>query len=174
VHSEFIIPRCARPSPVSPRRDSLSHGERQDTILGAVMPGCAGWMYSFSYDGRHPRESVTLRMISGKIPRARFRARAAMEVSQKARPRLRWFEYYETPGRNAARPCRYWDIRRPTFYGGGRRYDRDNRGSREDGSHRPQWRRQYPRWGKDQRVVLLRRQGRRVSTSRGGGEFSGL
>jgi len=123
-----------------------------------------------------------MRIVSGKIPRARFLARAAIEVSQKARQRLRWFEYYQTHGRNAARTCRYFGISRQTFYRWGRRYDRDNLHSLEDGSHRPHrrrqptWtaalvervlelRRQYPRWGKDKLVVLLRREGRRLSTS---------
>ena len=106
-------------------------------------------------------------------------------VSQKARQRLRWFDYYRAHGNNAALTCRYFGISRQTFYRWKRRYDPEDLKSLEDGSHRPHrrrqptWtpllvervlalRRQYPRWGKDKRVVLLGREGRRVSTSLGG------
>jgi transposase-like protein len=78
---------------------------------------------------------------------------------------------------NAALTCRYFGISRQTFYRWKRRYDPYHLRSLEDGSHRPHrrrqptWsaqladrvlalRRQYPRWGKDKLVVLLRREGR--------------
>jgi transposase len=105
-----------------------------------------------------------------------------IDVSQKARQRLRWFDYYRAHGNNAARTCRYFGISRQTFYRWKRRYDPGDLRSWEERSHRPHrrrqptWtpllvervltlRRQYPRWGKDQLVVLLGREGRRVSTS---------
>jgi putative transposase len=116
------------------------------------------------------------------LPRSRYLERAAIDISQKARQRLRWFDYYRAHGHNAALTCRYFGISRQTFYRGKRRYDSHNLKSLEDGSHRPHrrrqstWspplaervlarRRQYPRWGKDKLVVLLRREGRVVSTS---------
>ena len=57
-----------------------------------------------------------MQIVSGRVARARFLARAAIELSQKARQRLRWFEYYQAHGRNAARICRYFGISRQTFY----------------------------------------------------------
>jgi putative transposase len=123
-----------------------------------------------------------MQIVSGRVPRARFLARAAIELSQKARQRLRWFDYYQAQGRNAALTCRYFGISRQTFYGWKRRYDPQNLRTLEAGSHRPHRRRrptwtpeqadrvrrlreQYPRWGKDKLAVLLARQGWAVSVS---------
>lgn len=117
-----------------------------------------------------------------RVPRSRYLERAAIDISQKARQRLRWFDYYRAHEGNAALTCRYFGISRQTFYRWKRRYDPHNLKSLEDGSHRPHrrrqptWspplaervlalRRQYPRWGKDKLVVLLGREGRVVSTS---------
>ncbi len=117
-----------------------------------------------------------------RLPRSRSLERAAIDVSQKARQRLRWFDYYRAHGNQAALTCRYFGISRQTFYRWKRRYDPDDLKRLEDGSHRPHrqrqptWtprlvervlalRRQYPRWGKDKLVVLLGREGRKVSTS---------
>lgn len=116
------------------------------------------------------------------LPRSRYLERGAIDLSQKARQRLRWFDYYRTHGGNAALTCRYFGISRQTFYRWKRRYDPQNLRSLEDGSHRPHRRRQptwsaelaervlrlrqqYPRWGKDKLRVLLRREGQGVSTS---------
>jgi transposase InsO family protein len=90
-------------------------------------------------------------------------------------------DYYRTH-HNAALTCRHFGISRQTFYRWQRRYDPHHLASLEARSRRPhrrrqptwtpelaqrvlQLRRQYPRWGKDKLVVLLRREGRRVSTS---------
>jgi len=117
-----------------------------------------------------------------RVLRSRSLERAAIDVSQKARQRLRWFDYYRAHGNHAALTCRYFGISRQTFYRWQRRYDPEDLKSLEDGSHRPHrrrqptWtpllvervlalRRQYPRWGKDKLVVLLGREGRKVSTS---------
>jgi len=117
-----------------------------------------------------------------RVPRSRSLERAAIDLSQKARQRLRWFDYYRAHGGKAALTCRYFGISRQTFYRWKRRYDPGDLKSLEDGSHRPHrrrqptWtpllvervlalRRQYPRWGKDKLAVLLGREGRRVSTS---------
>jgi len=116
------------------------------------------------------------------VPRSRYLERAAIDVSQKARQRLRWFDHYHAQGDNAALTCRYFGISRRTFYRWKRRYDPENLRTLEDGSHRPQRRRrptwtgeqveqvrrlreQYPRWGKDKLAVRLRRQGWPVSVS---------
>jgi transposase InsO family protein len=90
-------------------------------------------------------------------------------------------DHYQTH-RNAALTCRYFGISRQTFYRWKGRYDPQHLASLEDRCHRPHrrrqptWtpplaeqvlrlRRQYPRWGKDKLVVLLRREGWGVSTS---------
>lgn len=123
-----------------------------------------------------------MQMKSLGLPRSRYLERAAIDLSQKARLRLRWFDYYRAHGNKAALTCRYFGISRQTFYRWKRRYDPHLLASLEDGSHRPHRRRQptwsgelaerllrlrqqYPRWGKDKLGVLLGREGRRVSTS---------
>jgi len=117
-----------------------------------------------------------------RVPRSRYLERAAIDVSQKARQRLRWFDHYRASGNNAALTCRYFGISRQTFYRWQQRYDPENLRTLEDVSHRPHRRRrptwtpeqaervrglreQYPRWGKDKLAVLLRRQGWAVSVS---------
>jgi putative transposase len=88
-------------------------------------------------------------------------------------------------GRNAAFTCRHFGISRQTFYRWWRRYEPHNLATLEDRSHRPHrlrqptWtaaqaqavlalRHEYPRWGKDKLVVLLRRRNLCLSTSRVG------
>ena len=123
-----------------------------------------------------------MRIINGRPPRARYLARGGAELNRAARLRLQWMDYYQSHGRNAALTCRHFGISRQSFYRWKRRYDPENLVSLEDRSHRPHrrrqltWtpelaervlrlRRQYPRWGKDKLAVLLRREGKQVSTS---------
>ena len=104
------------------------------------------------------------------------------ELSKAARQRLRWLDYYQAHSYNGRLTCRHFDISPQTFYRWKRRYDPRNLKTLEDRPRRPQkvrrptWspglaqavlglREQYPRWGKDKLVVLLRREGRQVSTS---------
>src|SRR5579863_440515 len=118
----------------------------------------------------------------GKIPQARELSRLGRELSRPAQLRLQWMTHYLQHGRNAAFTCRHFGISRQTFYRWWRRYDAHNISTLEERSHRPQrlrqptWtaaqshavlalRREYPRWGKDKLVVLLRRQGFRLSIS---------
>jgi len=78
-------------------------------------------------------------------------------------------------GRNGVRTCRHFGISRQTFYRWKRRFDRHDLTTLEEHSHRPRkvrqptWTaklaervsratQQYPRWGKDKPVVLLRRE----------------
>ena len=103
-------------------------------------------------------------------------------LSAEARRRLKWMDYYYSHGRNARLTCRHFDLTPQTFYRWLRRFDRWDLTSLEDRSRRPHhvrqptWsgdldkavlelRRQYPRWGKDKLVVLLKHQGWEVSTS---------
>ncbi|HEX5424211.1 MAG TPA: integrase core domain-containing protein [Candidatus Acidoferrales bacterium] len=118
----------------------------------------------------------------GKVPKARELSRFGYALSRPAQLRLQWMTHYLQNGRNAAFTCRHFGMTRQTFYRWWRRYDPHNLTSLEDRSHRPHHRRQptwtaaqsqavldlrreYPRWGKDKLVVVLRRKGLRFSTS---------
>ena len=122
-----------------------------------------------------------MRIITARVPGAARLARLT-ELSKMARQRLKWMDYYRAHGNNAALTSRYFGISRQTFYRWKRRYNPRDLSSLESRSHRPHrlrkptWsrelalsvlhlREQYPRWGKDKLVVLLRRQGWRPSTS---------
>jgi transposase InsO family protein len=121
--------------------------------------------------------------ISGSVlPRAHRLAGLCGELSKAARLRLQWFDFYRTHGSNARLTCRHFGISPQTFYRWQRRYDPTALASLEARSHRPrrlrqstaspalialvrQWRTQYPRWGKDKLVVLVRQHGLGASTS---------
>lgn len=109
-------------------------------------------------------------------------ARIVVDLSKQARARLKWFEYYESHGRNARLTCRRFGIAPQTFYRWKHRYDPKNLRTLEDRSSRPRrcrtpeykpdlviavqrLRETYPRWGKDKLVVLLRREGFATSAS---------
>ncbi len=123
-----------------------------------------------------------MRIISGVVPGASRLARLQVELSKKARQRLKWVDYYQAHGHNARLTCRHFDIGPQTFYRWKRRYNPKHLGSLEDRSHRPKHIRQptysvelveavlklreeYPRWGKDKLVVLLREKGFSCSAS---------
>ncbi len=116
-----------------------------------------------------------MRIISGVVPGASRLARLQVELSKKARQRLKWFDYYNSRGHNARLTCRHFDISPQTFYRWKRRYNPRHIASLEDHSHRPRQLRQptystelveavlklreeYPRWGKDKLVILLQRE----------------
>jgi putative transposase len=116
------------------------------------------------------------------MPQARELSRLGAELSRAGQLHLQWMTHYLRSGRNAAFTCRHFGISRQTFYRWWRRYDSHNLATLEDRSHRPHrrrqpswtaaqaeavlaWRREYPRWGKDKLVVLLRRKELRLSTS---------
>jgi putative transposase len=117
-----------------------------------------------------------------ELPEARQLASLGKKLSKVAGQRLQWMLFYYSNGRNVARTCRHFGISRQTFYRWKRRFDRHDLTTLEGHSHRPRkvrqptWtvelaervlalRKQYPRWGKDKLVVLLRRENRIVSTS---------
>jgi putative transposase len=123
-----------------------------------------------------------MRIITGTVPGALRLAGRGQQLSAQARRRLKWMDYYQSQGHNARLTCRHFDISPQTFYRWRRRYNPRNLGSLEDRSRRPRrlrqptWsaqladavlrlRQEYPRWGKDKLVVLLRRQAWLVSTS---------
>jgi putative transposase len=123
---------------------------------------------------------ATIRLCD--LPEARQLASLGKRSSRAAQNRLQWMLFYFFNGRSAARTCRHFGISRQTFYRWKRRFDRHDLTTLEEHSHRPRtvrlptWtvelaervlslRQQYPRWGKDKLVVLLRREQRHVSTS---------
>ena len=109
-------------------------------------------------------------------------ARKHINLSREANARLKWMDYYQRHGRNARLTCRRCGISPQTFYRWKRRYDPKNLRTLEDRSRRPKrcrrpeykpelamavqkLREQYPRWGKDKLVVLVRREGFETSAS---------
>jgi putative transposase len=123
-----------------------------------------------------------MRIINGTAPGAFRLAGRGQELSGQAKRRLKWMDYYEGHGHNARLTCRHFDISPQTFYRWRRRYEHRNLSTLEDRSRcprrlrQPTWspelaqavlrlRQEYPRWGKDKLVVLLRREGWQVSVS---------
>jgi len=123
-----------------------------------------------------------MRIISGADPGVSRLERFQVELSRKARQRLKWFDYYNSRGHNARLTCRYFGISPQTFYRWKRRYNLRHLESLEDRSHRPRHLREptystelveavlklregYPRWGKDKLVVLLHDEGFTCSAS---------
>ena len=113
---------------------------------------------------------------------ARYLASIPVELSKRARQRLKWFDYYHAHGNNARLTCRYFGISPQTFYRWKHRYNPSNLKTLENHSCRPEHlrqptasvelvvavqrlREQYPRWGKDKLVILLHREGYQCSTS---------
>ena len=110
------------------------------------------------------------------------RLRKIPDLSREAARRLKWFDFYESHGRNARLSCRHFGISPQTFYRWKRRYKPWDLKTLEDGSHHPEHVRQpmysgelvaavlrlreeYPRWGKDKIRVLLEREGLYTSAS---------
>jgi len=102
-------------------------------------------------------------------------------ISAEGAKRLRWMDHYGRCG-NARLTCRHFNISAQTFYRWKNRFNPEDLTTLEAESRRPRHVRQpltparvqgrilelrnkYPRWGKDKLVVLLRREGIRVSTS---------
>jgi len=102
-------------------------------------------------------------------------------ISKEAKKRLKWFDHYKKHG-NARLTCRYFGISPQTFYRWKSRFDPYDLTTLEGLSRRPhqvhqpktpvevvvkihKLREQYPRWGRDKLVVLLRREGIEVSAS---------
>jgi putative transposase len=121
---------------------------------------------------------------SGKPARSARLATIGVELSRAAQVRLGWMDFYRK-SKNVALTCRHFGISRQTFYRWLKRYEPLDLTRLEERSHCPHHRRQatwsfslerkvltlrlqFPRWGKDKLVVLLRQQGESVSTSMGG------
>jgi putative transposase len=102
-------------------------------------------------------------------------------ISQDAARRLRWLDYY-SKCKDARLTCRHFDISPQTFYRWKNRFDPYDLTTLEAASRRPhhvrkpltpapvedrilELRTRYPRWGKNKLVVLLRKEGIRISTT---------
>ena len=125
---------------------------------------------------------TTMRLLTPVLPGVGRLGRAGGDLSVEGRRRLGWIDWYQDHGRNARKACRHFSISPDTFYRALRRYNPRDLASLESRSRRPRrlrqptWsadmkrkvlelREQYPRWGKDKLVVLLRREGLETSTS---------
>jgi putative transposase len=123
-----------------------------------------------------------MKIVNGLAPGTLKLAKTSGNISKAATQRLKWFDYYYSHGQNARLTCRYFGISPQTFYRWKRRYDPKNLKTLENRSHRPKHlrqptapselveavlslREQYPCWGKDKIVILLRQQGFKASTS---------
>lgn len=131
-------------------------------VYGSILPGAAA--------------------VARLLPREVRDANVLARLSRKAEQRLKVIRWYEDHGRQASLTARRFGISRTTFHTWLRRYRSAGPRGLEDRSRRPHrvrkptWdralekrvlalREQYPRWGKDKLVVLLRREGVTVSTS---------
>ena len=102
-------------------------------------------------------------------------------ISREGKKRLKWFDHYRRFD-NARLTCRYFGISPQTFYRWKNRFDPYDLTTLEEMSRKPhkvrtpqtpsevverilKLREQYPRWGKDKLVVLLKREGIEVSAS---------
>ena len=122
-----------------------------------------------------------MRIVSSKV-RGSGRLARVSGPSRMARQRLKWMDYNEAHGKNAALTCRYFGISRQTFHRWKRRYNPRDPTTLEERSHRPQrvrqptWspelaqavlelREERPGWGKDKLAVLLQKDGWQASVS---------
>lgn len=127
-------------------------------------------------------KSIPVRAPRRRRGRPARRARIGAVLSARAWARLAMVEWHQGHGANVARTARHFGFSRPTVYRWLARYDRFHLTSLEDRAsaplrrRRPTWtsaqaeavrrlREEYPRWGKDKLVVLLRREGILASTS---------
>jgi len=122
-----------------------------------------------------------MHVVIGAVRGAK-RVASIPDVSPAAKNRLKWMDYYREHDSNARLTCRHFGISPQAFYRWKGRYDPRHLESLEDHSRRPQrvrqpsWspelveavlrlREQYPRWGKDKLVLLVRLRHEGTSTS---------
>lgn len=140
---------------------------------GAIIPGAARLASLL------PLQAAAVR---AERRRAAGEQQAEAALSREGKARLQMMRWHEAHGASVTLTAAHFGYSRPTVYGWLKRYQRYGLQGLEDGSHRPHnvrkatWsaeleqrvlalREQYPRWGKDKLVVLLRREGLEVSTS---------
>ena len=108
---------------------------------------------------------VSMRIRSALAPGAISLGKRIADISHDANKRLKWFDYYESHGKNARETCRHFGISPDTFYRWRKHYCPGDLRSLEERSRRPKhvrrptWRSEtvkavqelrehYPRWGK--------------------------
>jgi putative transposase len=123
-----------------------------------------------------------MRIVTALVPGAISLRKRVADITHDAKKRLKWFDYYESHGRNARETCRHFNISPDTFYRWKKKYRPGDLRSLEERSHRPKhvrqptWtletvkavqelREEYPRWGKAKLTCLLAEQGNKVSES---------
>jgi len=131
-------------------------------VYGSIIPGAA--------------------TLAALLPGLAAEGRAEVTLSRDGKRRLKVIRWHEEHGRNVTRTAGHFGFSRPTIHFWLKRYRRAGPKGLEDRSHRPtkvraptwstelerrvlELREQYPRWGKDKLVVLLRREGLVVSVS---------
>jgi len=126
---------------------------------------------------------VTMNRYGVILPRGRYLASIGIRtnISKEAKKRVTWFDHLRKTG-NARLTCRYFGISPQTFYRWKRRFNPhdlttlESRPSRPHRRRKPQTstevagrirqlREQYPRWGKDKLVILLKRESISISAS---------
>jgi len=129
------------------------------------------------------RIGVTMNSYGVVLPRGGYLAslERRTNISKEAKKRLSWLDHYRKTS-NARLTCRYFGISPQTFYRWKKRYNPYDFNTLESRSSRPlrrrkpqtptevedrikELRRQYPRWGKDKLVILLRKEAIRISAS---------
>ena len=131
-------------------------------VYGSILPGAA--------------------TLARLLPALAGEGKAELILSREGKRRLKVIRWHEEHGRNITRTATHFGFSRPTIHAWLKRYQRAGPKGLVDRSRRPHNRRkptcppelersvlalreQYPRWGKDKLVVLLRRQGITPSTS---------
>jgi len=138
---------------------------------GSIIPGAATLAHLLPQHAEDTRQ-------------AKAAAREATQLSPAAKRRLKVLYWHVEHGGKVALTAAHFGFSKPTIYTWIKRGKASPKGL-EDRSHRPrsvrkptwcpelekevlQLREQYPRWGKDKLVVLLRKAGLQVSTSMAG------
>jgi transposase InsO family protein len=139
--------------------------------FGSIIPGAATLAHLL------PQQAAAVRREAAK-------AREEGALSREAQHKLKVVRWYEEHGRNVSRTADHFGFSRPTIHAWLKRYnaspkDLEERSHRPHNVRKPTWpaeleqrvlelREQYPRWGKDKLVVLLRKEGIEVSASMAG------
>jgi transposase InsO family protein len=138
-----------------------------------------------TYGSILPGAATVARLLPQQTAQARRQSAAEtqdIKLSVTAQHRLKVIRWHEAHGSNVTRTADHFSHSRVSIQSWIKRYRARGVAGLEDKSHRPQhvrqptWsseleqrvlklREQYPRWGKDKLVVLLRREGVVVSTS---------
>lgn len=128
--------------------------------------------------GLSPFVYGSFHIVNDLAPLARMMNVLSLQLSDKARSRLKWMDLYRECN-NAAKVCRHFSIPLRTFWRWKRRYDPWDLKSLEDQSKKPKqsprktnWdvernvialKKAHPRWGKEKIALVLKSQGITIS-----------